>query len=382
MLKIQERSWLLVFMAPLLIWCLALSTEANASEHGVTRIDDEIAGTAYTLMRPENWNGDLVLLVHGSIPNDFEALAPGFTAQGFGVAFVTLAPFVGEGDIGATKAATIGTKQVHAKFTSRFGRPDKVYLFGFSRGAEAMTRLVETSSARYDGMLSICGANGGTPGQSDYFFTARVLFDHYFPGVLPGSPTAMPDIDLGQYLFAIAPTVVDAVMQNPIAAMEMAAVDQLDLQYNDFGELINGIVQSLLIHTVTANDVVEAARGNPFDNSLVQYTGTNDDATLNANVARLIADPQSRRYQENWYEPNGSSGGTPVILLHTSRDPIVPGPLNNDKYESLMTASGNSDFLLRRTVDRFGHCTFGPEEIFGNFGDLVFWAETGIKPAQ
>ena len=382
MLKLSHPNRLSALLLPVLLMFLASSLDARAAGHGVTRIDDDIAGTAYTLMRPDNWNGDLVLLVHGSIPNDFEALAPGFTAQGYGVAFVTLAQSVGQGDEGATRAVTIGTKQVQANFTSHFGRPDKVYLFGFSRGAQSMTRLVETSSTRYDGMLSICGANGGTPQQLDYFFTSRVLFDHYFPGVLPGSPLSMPDIDLGTYLLTIAPLVVDAILQNPVAAMEMAAVDQYDLQYNDFGELINGIVQSLVIHSVTANGYISAANGNPFDNSAVYYTGTSDDAALNAGVARLTADLQARSYAANWYEPNGSIGGTPVIVLHTSRDPIVPDARNNNKYESLVVASGNGDFFLRRTIDRFGHCTLDPQEIFGNFADLVFWVETGIRPAQ
>jgi hypothetical protein len=130
------------------------------------------------------------------------------------------------------------------------------------------------------------------------------------------------------------------------------------------------------------NGILDAARGNPFDNSAIEYTGTSSDAALNAGIARLVGDPQARAYAATWYEPDGSIGGTPVILLHTSRDPIVPDAGNNDKYEALVQASGNGEYLLRRTVDRFGHCTLSPQEIFGSFADLVTWAETGMRPAQ
>ena len=130
------------------------------------------------------------------------------------------------------------------------------------------------------------------------------------------------------------------------------------------------------------NGLLDAARGNPFDTSRVEYSGTSDDAALNAGIERLIADPQARAYAATWYEPNGSIGATPLIILHTSRDPIVPDAGNNDKYQALVEASGNGDFLLRRTVDRFGHCTLSPQEIFGSFADLVAWVETGMRPVQ
>ena len=382
MLSIERKSRLSIALALLLALTLVMSLNVRAAGHGEARIDGEIAGTAYTLVRPEPWNGDLVLLVHGSIPAEFELLAPGFTAQGYGVAFVTLTDNVGSGDGDAYRQVTLATKKIQAQFTARFGRPNRTYLFGFSRGAHNMTRLVETSPARYDGMLSVCGGNGGTQQQLDYFFTARVLFDHYFPGVLPGSPLTMPELSLDDYEDVIVPLVVGAVMGNLGAAIEIAAVDQFDLQYDNIGELIEGIVQSLAIHSVAVNGTLDAARGNPFDNSLVNYTGTSNDAALNAGIERLIADPQARAYAATWYEPNGSIGSTPVILLHTSRDAIVPDAGNNDKYQALVEASGYGDFLLRRTVDRFGHCTLTPQEIFGSFADLVIWAETGVGPAQ
>jgi hypothetical protein len=162
----------------------------------------------------------------------------------------------------------------------------------------------------------------------------------------------------------------------------MASVDQYDLRYNDLEELVSGIVQSLAIHSIGVNDLLSAANGNPFDNTLINYTGTGDDVASNAGIVRLRADQPARQYLRVWYEPNGSIGSSPVLLLHTSRDPIVPESANNDKYEALVQSTGNEDFLVRRVVDRFGHCTFSPAEIASSFTDLIAWVEAGIRPIQ
>ena len=75
MLNNYRKYGLSIALGLLIAASLALNVDARAAEHGETRIDGDIAGTAYTLLRPEAWNGDLVLMVHGSIPAEFELLA-------------------------------------------------------------------------------------------------------------------------------------------------------------------------------------------------------------------------------------------------------------------------------------------------------------------
>jgi pimeloyl-ACP methyl ester carboxylesterase len=376
----KPRKLLNFFTISACLFALSSGHAVYADGNDFTRVDGEISGASFSLFRPENWNGDLVLLVHGSIPEEFEALASELVAGGFGVAFTALPPGSGEGS--ALKEITIATRMVEAQFTSHFGQPGQTYLFGSSRGAHNMSQLLETSPAKYSGMLSVCGGNGGTQLQWDHFFTARILFDYYFPGVLPGTPERMPALDPDTFLGTIAPDVITAISLNPLAAIEMASVDQYDLRYNDLEELVSGIVQSLAIHSIGVNDLLSAANGNPFDNTLINYTGTGDDVALNAGIVRLRADQPARQYLRVWYEPSGSIGSSPVLLLHTSRDPIVPESANNDKYEALVQSTGNEDFLVRRVVDRFGHCTFSPAEIASSFTDLIAWVEAGIRPIQ
>jgi hypothetical protein len=356
----------------------AMVAQANGGNY--TRIDGEIQGYPYSLFKPDDWNGDLVLLVHGSIPGMFEGLAEDLVSDGFGVGFFTLSQFFGP-EVGRSfRVVTIKTRFVQGQFTAHFGKPQRTYLYNFSRGAINVTNLVETSPVRYDGVFSVCGANGGIQLNFDYFFTSRVLFDYFYPGVLPGSPLHSIVNDIPGYQTQVAPLVAAAINANPAPAFEMANVAQYDLQYNNFDELRNGIVLSLAIHTSGVNSIIGDIKGIPFDNMEVYYTGSNDDEALNAGIARLSADPHARNYLQTWYEPNGSIGGTPFLALHTSRDPIVREKANNDKYEALVKGAGNGEYFLRQVVDRFGNCTFTNEELASYFSDLVNWVETGVRP--
>jgi hypothetical protein len=67
-------------------------------------------------------------------------------------------------------------------------------------------------------------------------------------------------------------------------------------------------------------------------------------------------------------------------MLSTSRDPVVPG-FHRTAYANLVAQAGQSDFLVQRTVNRYGHCPeLTPVEIAKALGDLVAWVELGVKP--
>jgi hypothetical protein len=66
-------------------------------------------------------------------------------------------------------------------------------------------------------------------------------------------------------------------------------------------------------------------------------------------------------------------------VISTSRDPVVPG-FNQTLYRNLVDASGHSDMLVQRSIDRYVHCVFTPTELATAFSDLVAWVEFGIKP--
>jgi pimeloyl-ACP methyl ester carboxylesterase len=63
---------------------------------------------------------------------------------------------------------------------------------GHSLGATAVQMLAERFPGQYDGALAMCGFVGGGVPEVEYLGDVRVLFDAYFPGVLPGNVLTVP----------------------------------------------------------------------------------------------------------------------------------------------------------------------------------------------
>ena len=70
-----------------------------------------------------------------------------------------------------------------------------------------------------------------------------------------------------------------------------------------------------------------------------------------------------------------------MLMLSNARDPVVPG-FHQAIYDQLSTNAGSGDLLVQRTVDRYGHCLFTPDELASAIFDLVAWVELGVKPKQ
>jgi hypothetical protein len=304
-----------------------------------------------------------VLLVHGSVPWWFEIFGPLLADQGFGVGYATFGEDTGSGQMASLKEMPILTRFVQAQFTAHFGAPDRTYLYAFSRGASHSLKLLETSPARYDGVLSACGGNAGVPAMNQYIISTRVLFDYFYPGVIPGTPLESPVNTLTEFFDQIAPRIAQAIIDDPEPAKEMARTNIFNLEYSDQGELIDYIIESQMILLSIVNGTIAELGGSPFDNSSIVYTGSDDDKALNAGVARFIADKQALKYVQVWGSTTGDLGKTPFLSLHNSQDGAVPEGYINDIFQALVDSTGSGDFYVRRVVDRPGHCNFTISEL-------------------
>jgi hypothetical protein len=358
---------------------------------GVTEVVGRTGpGSSYALFVPANWNGELVVYVKGYVqpflPPSLDIDAPGIRdwllMEGFAVAYS------GNSETGyAVKDSWQRTHQLNGLFRSNFGRPTRTYLLGISLGGLVAEQLSERFTSQYDGTLSACGVLGGGRWNADYVAHFRVLFDHFYPGILPGSLYAMPEGYLLLPPSAALPTgspafqaVFGALATNPFPAMEMAGMDQIGLAFHDANELITSFLHVLGYQINGANAMTERLNGHGFfDNASVVYSGSSNDDAVNAGVARYTADPAAENYLERWWEPTGRLAN-PFVTIHTTRDPLVP-IRGDDLFAARVTAAGASDQLLQRQVSAFGHCGFGPADIPAAFGALVSWVRTGVKPA-
>lgn len=109
------------------------------------------------------------------------------------------------------------------------------------------------------------------------------------------------------------------------------------------------------------------------------YAGSSDDEALNSGVARFQADPPGLSYLARWYEPTGKLR-IPMLTLHTTGDGLVP-IIQQDWYEQRVAEQGYSNNLVRRTIDRYDHCTFSLDEEVQAFLDLVNWVDNAVEPS-
>lgn len=348
-----------------------------------TLVAGEKAGALFEALRPDDWNGHLVLLLHGQVhaSEPVQLPPPGhdplwsdlidrLVSDGYGVAYSSYRV-----NGMAVHEGTLDTRVAQSMFTAAFGKPAETYLLGFSMGTHVGQALAESSSARYDGFLAVCSALGGLTLQWEYFVNARILFDYYFPGALPGNAWSATDRDFNE----VAPAVLGALQANPAAAVELAGIDQLAIAWTNEEELGLGILLSLLGAGGGTGDLQAKSGGIAIDNMAMVYSGSSDDDALNAGVGRFAADPNAARSLAR-YDPTGKLKWTPVLALHTTRDPVVSHQLHFPAYQSVLAATGNEHLLVTRLFDRFGHCGLTTDEVMESFHDLATWARTGTVP--
>src|SRR5262245_5617071 len=302
-------------------------------------------GALYRLVRPTHWNGNLVLYAHGyvpaeapvSLPAEAQIIIPLLSSQGFAVAFSSYSE-----NGWAVKDGVQRTHQLLGIFTSKFGQPARVYVSGASIGGLIAIELAERYPGAFAGALPTCAVAGGAARQFDYLANVRVLFDLFYPHVLPGDAGHVPaNIDVQQ---AIMLPATAAIIANPAGALAIASIAQTPVPFTNASELLQSIVTALAAHGVTLPDLIDRTHGHPyFDNRRTVYTGALPQVALdiiNATVQRFDASPSALQYLDRNYEPSGDLR-IPMLMLSIARDPEVPR-LHPLAYLSAVGATGSS----------------------------------------
>jgi pimeloyl-ACP methyl ester carboxylesterase len=352
-------------------------------------------GSNYEIDVPDNWNGDLVLYAHGIIQADeqlptpsmldgYDELRAGFLAYGYAIA---ASSYSSNG--WAMADAVQRTHQLGKIFTSKYGKPKRIFLVGHSLGALVVTKLAETYPTQYAGAMPMCGPLGGTVAEIQYAGDARVLFDHFFPGVLPGTPFEVPPGTVFVPPSATnpgSPLFWDVVAALTLPDNQLAVgqwVSAAGLPGDDMDEAFSSAMYLLGFNLRYTNDLIERVNAKlPYDNTQRVYRVTvADDGTnaylsqqLNATVDRLEGDPAALNFFLRNYEPTGKIG-IPVLTLHTTRDPAIP-IWHEGLYAAKVAAAGRSSLLRQYPVDAWGHCAIPGSAIFGRFAELVRWVNS------
>jgi pimeloyl-ACP methyl ester carboxylesterase len=373
----------LAFLGAFLIAGLLLTATASQAVEAAVNggCDPDVIqpnGAIYRFCRPAGWDpGDgLVVYAHGyvwfnqplTIPESHICLGdPGNqtclddVVNGLGLAFgVTSYPTTGL----AVLPAVDDMVNLVGVFSATYGAPGPVLLTGVSEGGLVTTLAVERHPEVFDGGLAACGPIGDWVGQINYFGDFRVLFDYYFPGIIPSQVVTIPNWLIDAWTTGYFTNVVAPVVFNPANALSLTQL--LSTSQAPFvpgvTETIRTAVEDGLAYNVMAtNEVMAKLGGNPFDNQDRVYSGSNDDAALNAGVRRFAADQAALLAMEN-YETSGWLT-RPLVTLHTSRDQQVP-QWHELLYREKVLAHHTWMFHVDSPVpvDNYGHCNFDPDQ--------------------
>jgi pimeloyl-ACP methyl ester carboxylesterase len=332
-------------------------------------------GVPYRIDVPAAWNHSLVVYFHGysETPVVFRAssgqneVTGPVLERGFAIA---QSAYSAAG--WALEEGVPESEALRQYFVKRYGKVTGTVAVGVSMGGAMVMETIEQNPKPYVGVLDLCGSVGPTYEAFQRRFAWRAAFDFYFPGVMPPLVPAP-----GEYheTPALRAKIAAALKANPMPATQMRNLTGL---HSD-----DDLVRDMSYFTFVITDMQHRSGGNPFDNRNTIYVGTSpgitlSDEALNDGVKRYAADDAARKYLVAHYTPKGKVT-RPMLALHTTYDPLVPG-WTLARYSDLIAEAGYSENFVQQYVHREGHCAISPKQVGESFDELQDWVRTGKRP--
>ena len=355
-------------------------------------------GSSYELYMPRQWNGAAVFYAHGirdvldpvglQDQDGYRAIREQLGTLGYAVAYSSFS----ENGFAVEDAAR-RTHQLRGLFASRFGQPTRSFLLGHSLGALAVMKLAEQFPEQYDGAVPVCGIVGGTTLQLDYVVNVRALFDHFYPGILPGSASE----PVPGYVMDLAKRnqIITTVSTNPLGMLAIASTAQTPIEFTTSAQLVESLINALVYHTRGADNVLTFVNGKfPVSNVGVTYSPRPGLivpplnlqsmsailAGVNQQIPRFEADPSAAVWAAQNFTPSGALR-IPTITLHNRWDRLVPS-FHEDTLADRVSKAGATNLLVQRRNPGwgYGHCAIPAAAQVQAIADLANWVETGTKP--
>lgn len=316
-----------------------------------------LQGALYRIDIPTNWNGDLVMLMHGYQPVGARIKAPMvaadstpvFLKKGYAVA---QSQYASQG--WAVGDAISDNERLRHYFVRTFAPPAHTYIYGFSLGGLEVAASIERYPHAYTGAMITCGLTVSTPEfMARGVLTPLVAFDALIPGVLPD--LAAPDSPS----FVPPDNFVKALQTHP----KEAALLEKRLQET------SATLPTLSLYYMALRELERRAGGMPVDNRKTVYRGFGDDAAFNRQVHRYAGSPDAMAYAQRNVTLTGHID-IPLVMQWNAFDQTIPARFH-DIYPDKIRAAGNGKWLTVLAPTGSGHCNFTEAQTAAAFDTLV-----------
>jgi len=336
---------------------------------GARAYHGRLGGSVYQMEIPDDWNGRLVLYLHGSrdqfptLSVDQPAIREYLILNGFAWGASSFSRNDAALFLGADETAALWNL-----FVQRFGRPTYTYVTGQSMGGGGTTISVERFPDRFDGGLGLCGIVGSATLQ-DYFGDFFVA-GAFVAGVTQEEFTSTPAAELidGR----IRPALLDPSARQRFEDVIIDLTggprpfdrEGLALEEAPLWTRIPGLLQVGL-----------------YDNRETVYrlrpgTGVSSEEF---NAAAIRVSPAPLRDLLRAISETTGDIKRPLLTMHTTGDFNVP-LLHQQLLRERVEQAEKGDLLVQRTVREARHCAFTTDEWAAGVEDLIAWVERGEKP--
>jgi hypothetical protein len=270
----------------------------------------------------------------------------------------------------------------------------RAFLVGASEGGLVTTLALEKDAQMlprvFSGGMSTCGPVGDFVRQMNYWGDFRLIFDHYFPDVIPVPPgvtNPVINIDpkvieawsplqpqpMAEQVSPLQAAVVKALQNDPVSALKLIKVTGAPIDIFNLSRTVGETTLGILGYNITAtNEGRQELSGDPkvdLNTNLGSPYGNEDRKFIDPNgtpIEVTIYKPDPLALEEI-YENYTTTGKirVPLVGLHTTGDPIVPY-WHELIYRTKTMEAGTARLFTNIQINRYGHCNFkASEAVFG-----------------
>ena len=355
------------------------------------------AGAFYLIAIPQPWNGVLVLHAHGGptlgppkaqrTREDLERWAV-MVKAGYAWAGSTYR----DGGV-QVRAAGEDTERLRRLFVRDVAVPRVTVLHGQSWGAgvaaiEAETYTADPLTGRkpYDAVLLTSGVLAGGSRAYDFRLDLRVVYEALCANHPRPDEPPYP-LWMGLPAGATMKRAELARRADDCLGIQHAAAERTPAQQHRLKTILDVIhipERTLLAHldwaTFQFQDIAQhrTGGGSAFGNIGAAYAGSDDDAGLNAHVARYRADPAAVARFAADSDPTGRIP-VPVLTVHAVDDPEAFVEMDST-FRDTMRHAGTADHLVQTFTSDHEHSYLTDAAYPTLMAALLAWAAGGPKP--
>ncbi|CAN7192956.1 hypothetical protein LJR066_000446 [Acidovorax sp. LjRoot66] len=352
------------------------------------------AGAYYLIAMPNQWNQVLVMHSHGGptlgapkaerAVEDLERWSI-MVRAGYAWAGSTFR----QGGV-AVRAAAEDTERLRRIFVAQVAQPRRTILHGQSWGAGVAAMGADMfgngAGKPYDAVLLTSGLLAGGSRSYDFRTDLRVVYQHLCNNhPLPSEPQYPLNIGLPASAKMTAAELT--ARANECLGLNKPAAERTPEQQRKVKTIVDVLripASSIQSHlnwgTFHYRDVVHLRTGDasPFGNTGARYTGSADDAALNAAVLRYKADPQALARFAQDTDPTGRIA-VPVLTVKGVDDPTAFVELDA-YFKGTMERAGSGARLVQTFTQHNTHSYLSDPTYPTLMTALLRWVDEGVKP--